>query len=98
MMDGSVRIEKLMSLAPREFQLSLAPIAGVTLVGSDYDATLVVGQGQVIIVYEPRAPIRLGGLLDMPQALVSLTFVEVTPAERVAVLARFDLAFRRGGG
>ena len=43
-------------------------------------------------------PRRLSGLLSLPRIEVTLTFRGYAPEDRRAFLARFDLAFRRGGG
>ena len=92
------RLEKLMSLTFTEFEAnwpafdaSPAPVPGMPV-------CLAVGRGQVAIAYEPQANVRLGGLLDLPRALVSFTFDRVEPEECAALLARFDRAFQRGGG
>ena len=41
---------------------------------------------------------RLGGLLQLPRAKVSLKFRDVTPEQREQFLRVFDVAFQRGGG
>lgn len=62
------------------------------------DVQLVVGRGLVTIGFEPRAGVRLGGLLELPRAAVSFTFSDVEPPEQAQLIARFDRAFQRGGG
>jgi hypothetical protein len=94
---AEVRVEKLMSLSLREFQHSLRPLAGQP-VGDITAIDLPLPTGQVTISYEPRPSVRFGGLLDMPRALVSLTFLDAPPKQQAAFLKRFDLAFQRGGG
>jgi hypothetical protein len=96
---GVVRIEKLMALTLAEFQRTIAPLTGGPLAPGLQSADIgVPGGGIVTIAYDPRPSVRFGGLLDMPRAVVSLTFANVTGADQTAFLARFDLAFRRGGG
>ena len=90
-------VEKLMSLSLREFQHSLQPLVGHPI-GDVTAIEIVLPQGGVAIQYKPRPSVCLGGLLDMPRALVTLTFSDVPPDQQVAFLRRFDLAFQRGGG
>lgn len=48
------------------------------------------------IALEPR---RIGGgLLELPQARVTITLTGVAPDAAAAFLRRFDMAFQRGGG
>lgn len=96
-MGSSVRIEKLMSLSIREFQHSLRPLVKHT-VGDVTHVEIPFADGHVVIRYEPRPSVRFGGLLDMPRAIVSLTFKGVEADQQRTYLKRFDLAFQRGGG
>ena len=93
-----IRIEKLMSLTLAEFQLTIAPLAGGPLAPHVSAAEVPLGTGRVVIHYDPRPSVRFGGLLDLPRALVSLTFTGVLDQDRLAFLKRFELAFQRGGG
>jgi hypothetical protein len=93
-----MRVEKLMSLTLAEFQATIAPLAGGPLPARETHADIRTGSGRVVIAFEPLPSVRLGGLLDMPRALVSLTYSGVSDEERAAFLKRFDLAFQRGGG
>lgn len=92
------RVEKVMSLTLAEFQGSIAPLLGRRLEVDKTSADIAVGAGRVVIGYEARASVRFGGLLELPRALVSLTFDDVAADEQVRFVKRFDLAFQRGGG
>ena len=92
------RVEKLMSLTLAEFQQTIAPLAGAPLAHDRSGIDLPLGSGRVSITCEPRPGVRLGGLLDLPRALVTLTFDGVPAAEQLAFQKRFDLTFQRGGG
>lgn len=92
------RVEKLMSISRSEFEAawrtfdaSAAPAAGAP-------ARLPAGAGAVEIAFEPRSGVRLGGLLELPRAVVIFTFHGVDPEPRDRLIARFDRAFQRGGG
>ncbi|MCH9764627.1 MAG: nucleotidyltransferase domain-containing protein [Alphaproteobacteria bacterium] len=99
-MDTSNRpqIEKTMTLAEHEF------ITGCQRLAADGDsvttrvAQIALDAGSVTIRYEPLAGVRLGGLLELPRAKVSLAFSDVTEAEQEAFVRRFDITFQRGGG
>jgi hypothetical protein len=96
---GVVRVEKLMALTLAEFQRTITPLSGGPLAPDMQSVEIVVsGGGTVTVAYDPRPSVRFGGLLDVPRAAVSLTFADVDEVDRTAFLARFDLAFRRGGG
>jgi hypothetical protein len=91
-------VEKRMALTLREFQATLAPLVGRLLESGESAATLAVGGGLVVISHAALPPVLLGGLLEMPQALVTLQFQGVCEADRDDFVRRFDLYFRRGGG
>ena len=93
-----VRVEKLMSLSLAEFQRSITPLAGGPLPPDRTSVELPAGSGKVLISYDPRPSVRYGGLLDLPRAVVSLTFTGVAEPSQRAFLERFDSVFRRGGG
>ena len=97
-MHEPVRIEKLMSLTLREFQYTIAPLTGGALGAERTEAEIRVGSGSVVVAYDPRPSVRLGGLIDMPRAIVSLTFHGLSQTERDAFTKRFDFTFQRGGG
>lgn len=87
-----------MSLAPNEFVASCERLAGANDHVSESRVELGVGDGQVVITYEPLEGVRLGGLLDLPRAKVTITFDGVDPTEQEKFLRRFEVTFQRGGG
>lgn len=96
---STLLVEKQMTLSTGEFAKSMAAFAGDDVVINDGRATVAVdGAGVAVITYEPLPPRRVGGLLDLPQAKVTITLSGVAPAASDAFLKRFDIAFQRGGG
>lgn len=98
-------VEKMMTLSAGEFANSLAAFAGPDLAIVDGRATFSLGElgfagndGSAEITYKPLPPRRVGGLLELPQARVTITLAGVLPADAQAFLRRFDIAFQRGGG
>lgn len=85
-----------MSLSLREFQHCLEPLTRSPV--TDITAQLPLASGRVTISYEARPSVRYGGLLEIPRAVVSLTFTGVTPEQQAAFLKSFDFTFQRGGG
>ncbi len=59
---------------------------------------IAVGTGAIEISREVLPGARLGGLLELPRAKVTISYSGVTAADRTAFQRRFDLAFQRGGG
>lgn len=93
-----VRIEKLMSLSLVEFQLTVARLSGNPLDAQQTRVEIPLAPGHVSLNYEQLPGVRFGGLLDLPRALVSLTFDGVATPDSEAFLKRFDFTFQRGGG
>lgn len=93
-------IEKIMTLSAGEFAKSLCAFAGGDVAFVDGRARLGVGDegGVAEIAYAPLPPRRVGGLLELPQARVTITLTGVSPSAAQAFLRRFDIAFQRGGG
>lgn len=87
-----------MSLTLTEFQAQIAPLLGHRLEAHLHSVELAIGTGRVVVAYEPRPSVRFGGLLELPRALVSLTFDDVTDSGQSRFVERFDRAFQRGGG
>jgi hypothetical protein len=91
-------VDKLMTLTPAEFALSAGRLTGAPVAeGAAVDLPAPDG-GRVTITCTPLAEVRLGGLLALPRARVTVRFDGVAPVDRTAFLRRFDLAFQRGGG
>lgn len=92
-------IEKTMTLSPGEFEKSLAAFAGDDVAIIDGATMLDVdGGGCARIAYVPLPPRRVGGLLELPQAQVTITLTGASADAVETFLRRFDTAFQRGGG
>ena len=91
------RIEKLMSLTPSEFAASAARLANRDIAPGE-SVSEALGTGRVEISCAPSASVRLGGLLELPRAVVTISFHDVSDDDREAFMRRFELAFQRGGG
>lgn len=96
-MAARVVIEKVMSLSRAEY-LSTAVALGGLAVSENGRVMVVLAGGQVEISYREQDPVRLGGLLSLPRAVVTLTFSDVPVNDRSRFLAHFDRTFQRGGG
>jgi hypothetical protein len=94
--DSGERIEKVMTLSPAEFANSVAVLVPAGA-GANH-VTVPLGTGSVSILYQALPGVRLGGLLELPQARVVLTFDNVSAAEREQFVRRFEVIFQRGGG
>jgi hypothetical protein len=91
-------IEKVMAITLLEFQTTLGPLIGRGIHPNETAITYHFGSASVLIAYAPQPSVTLGGLLQMPRALVALTFSNATEPDRRAFLLKFDNQFRRGGG
>ncbi|MCB1521219.1 MAG: hypothetical protein KDJ37_11685 [Hyphomicrobiaceae bacterium] len=94
-----IELVKTMTLTRDEFAKSLAAFAGRPVDIVDGEAELPAGDaGRVAVRFVALPPRRLGGLLLLPQARVTVVLDGLTEPEAAAFLKRFDLAFQRGGG
>lgn len=96
-------VDKLMSISPVEFLSSLGRLTGrqhhTDPASGCASAEIELGTGTASVRFEPVTGVKLGGLLELPRARVSISFSgEVTAAERAGFQRRFELAFQRGGG
>jgi hypothetical protein len=97
-MSSPDKIEKLMSISRAEFLASLEHVGGAREVSVGYWTSPLEGGGTADIHFEPVAGVRLGGLLELPRARVSIVLNGGSASARSAFMHRFDLAFQRGGG
>lgn len=98
-MSGSAAtVRKIMSASDSEFAQSLSVLLSRPVAIGELPLRLELGGGQVLIERDALPGVRLGGLLEMPRAAVTLTFASVPETLRADFLRRFDLAFQRGGG
>ena len=88
---------KLMSCTVAEFKASMGFVGGMSE-QSDGTWSGPAGDGRALIRYQPQPGVKLGGLLEVPRAVISISIDGANPAERAAFLKRFELAFQRGGG
>lgn len=97
MADRQYLIEKLMSLTTSEFAAAASRLVNRDIApGASVSEAL--GTGRVAISCAPGASVRLGGLLELPRAVVTISFHDVSDDDREAFMRRFELAFQRGGG
>ena len=89
-------LEKTMSASPDEFHRSIAVLGESRAPALSH--RLACGSGFVTITYSALPSVRLGTLLELPRAKVTLAFDATTDQDRAAFMPRFDLAFQRGGG
>ncbi|MFV0369542.1 MAG: hypothetical protein ACK5KM_13895 [Hyphomicrobiaceae bacterium] len=99
-MTTKTSIEKNMTLSASEFAKSLAAFAGADVVIVGGRATIPLGHDGYMaeIIYHPLPLRRVGGLLELPQARISIILPSVATAIQSDFLRRFDIAFQRGGG
>ena len=91
-------VVKLMSATRAEFERSLAHLTPSCPLDRDGTTTVPHAGCDLTLRFEQLPRRRLGGLIAMPQARVTIDLSLLPEVERVAFLARFDLAFQRGGG
>jgi hypothetical protein len=94
--DPAIIVEKTMSLSRAEFERSMRVLDPA--LGPSTHYRLTCGQGHVSITYLELPGVRLGSLLALPRAHLTLAFDATDAAARAAFQRRFDLAFQRGGG
>ncbi len=99
--DGLIVISKTMSLTMDDFLRGIGVLGLKNLTEVQLKKQTVrfqVEQGYVDIQFEEREAKVLGGLLALPRACVTLNFYGVERGQILDYVARFDLAFQRGGG
>jgi hypothetical protein len=96
--NGPDTLVRRMALTHAEFLRTLpraAPGMDCRIQGAEIQ--LSAPPRRVLITLDAERTRTLGSLL-LPETEVHLRWEGFSPAEREAFLARFDLAFRRGGG
>ncbi len=100
-------MEKIMSLSPAEFHHRLSRLCQAlpdTELRTSQDQspgghyTVSQKQGKVAITCDPLPPLSLGPGLSLPRCRITFTFEGMSLDNQKRFLARFDLAFRKGGG
>jgi hypothetical protein len=89
--------ERIMSISLAEFQASIAKLGPHRLNCAGHPV-FDLDDGRVEIQFSPLPAKTLGGLLALPQASITLVFLDVENAARAEFVRRFDIAFQRGGG
>ncbi|HEX4894388.1 MAG TPA: hypothetical protein VFV47_13975 [Hyphomicrobiaceae bacterium] len=87
-----------MSITREDFERSLALFAPGVQLDADGRAVVATDSGSARLLFEGLGKRRLGGLLSMPQARITLDLSGLPEPEREPFLRRFDIAFQRGGG
>ena len=93
-------VARLMTISHAEFRRSLAPLAALypyRIDASGRGIKLQDGENQIEIRLGEEQRIRLAAL-ELPQTCVEFVFHAGDAEAIAAFFARFDLAFRRGGG
>ena len=67
-------------------------------INADGSRRFELSPGYVDVNYASQPGVRLGGLLELPRAVVTINFDGVTDAARTRFLHTFEMAFQRGGG
>ena len=88
---------RLMSLSKSEFDASIGKLGDHRRSAAGFPV-FALGTGSVEIRYAEAPAKVFGGLLQLPQAHITLAFAGVNEADRAAFVHRFDIAFQRGGG
>lgn len=90
--------QRVMSLSAHEFATSIAKLGAHRLSAEGYPVFNLEDGGRVEVRFAPAPAKTLGGLLALPQAVVTLAFENASADVREAFVRRFDIAFQRGGG
>lgn len=93
-----VSLTREMSITRKEFFRLLPKAVESAPVSRRDDAVFITTKaGKVRVTLAPETTRKLG-MLEFPATEITLEFTGFTDAARQAFLARFDLAFRKGGG
>lgn len=97
-MDAAVTVVRRMSISRSEFFRTLPDALGIdALVAAGDTVTLDTRTSRLEIRFHEVEPLRIASL-TLPSADVVLRFEGYRDTQIAAVLDRFDLYFRRGGG
>lgn len=91
-------IAKVMTITRDEFVASLRRLDPVAHLDASGEACATIAGAQTRLRFEVLPRRRLGGVLSLPQARVTLVIDTDDAARRAAALRAFDIAFQRGGG
>jgi hypothetical protein len=91
-------VEKLMTITRAELEASLAKLDPAARLDAAGHARVRIAGVAAALTFEALPKRRVGGLISLPQARVTLAFDGTSADERAGFLRRFDIAFQRGGG
>jgi hypothetical protein len=94
----STTTKKIMSITHADFERSLVALDPTARLDANGGARVATPDGTVLLRFDALANRRLGGLLSMPQASITLDLGNLPENARDKFLKRFDIAFQRGGG
>lgn len=95
---GSRGLTRVMSITHKEFfRLLPRAVNGAPVARRGNQADIATGAGRVKITLAPES-VRKLGLMEFPVTPVTIEFNGFSPSDQAAFLARFDLAYQRGGG
>ena len=98
MASGCRGLTREMSISHKEFfRLLPRAVNGMPVTRRGNVADIATGAGQVKITLAPER-VRKLGLMEFPVTPVTIEFNGFSPADQAAFLARFDLAYQKGGG
>ena len=94
----ATRLTREMSITHKDFfRLLPRAVNGAPVTRQGNQADIATGAGRVKITLAPETTKKLG-MMEFPVTRVSIELSDFTPAGQAAFLARFDLAYQRGGG
>ena len=92
------RLTREMSITHRDFfRLLPRAVNGAPVTRRGNQADIATGAGQVRITLAPES-VRKLGLMEFPVTQITIEFNGFSQTQQAAFLARFDLAYQRGGG
>lgn len=95
---GSRGLTREMSITHKEFfRLLPRAVNGAPVARRGNQADIATGAGRVKFTLAPES-VRKLGLMEFPMTPVTIEFNGFSPSDQAAFLARFDLAYQRGGG
>lgn len=95
---GSRGLTREMSITHKDFfRLLPRAVNGAPVTRNGNQAEIATGAGRVKITLAPETARKLG-MMEFPVTPVSIEFDGFNPADQMAFLTRFDLAYQRGGG
>ena len=95
---GSRGLTREMSITHKDFfRLLPRAVNGAPVTRMRNQAHIATAAGRVKITLAPETTRKLG-MMEFPVTRVSIELRDFTPGEQAAFLARFDLAYQKGGG